>query len=163
MISFSRIADVILEQSKRILKVKQFGVKTAKECSPFGEDSSPLENMVAIYADTSNNSESVIIGYINSNQLAGPGEKRIFSLKTDGSLSTSVWLKTDETIEIGGNTNTTVRYVPLNTGLQQQVLSINAELSKIATAINSVAPGAYTLTPITLDITSSNSDKIKIP
>ena len=37
--------------------------------------------MVAIFAETSNNSEAVIIGYINKNQVAGPGEKRIFSLK----------------------------------------------------------------------------------
>lgn len=162
MITFSKVKEVLIEGGNRVLKVLQFGAKTADVVAPFGDDSHPLKDMTAIYAETSEVGDNIIIGYINTNQLAGEGEKRIFSLRPDGSLSFSIHLKNDGTCEIGGNSDFAVRFNQLNQSLQQQVLSINSELTAIAAGIAS-AGGSYTPNLINLDLTASRVDNVKLP
>ena len=161
MITFSKISDSILENGNRLFKVLQFGAKTADESAPFGIDSVPLKNMTAIFADTSNSSESVVIGYINENQLANIGEVRLYSLDENKSLKSFIWLKNDNTIEFNGNTYSMVRFEPLKQGLQNTDLAINTELSKIATAINGIVPGAYVPTLIQTDIDLAKNEDLK--
>ena len=86
MLTFSKLKSSSIEQGKRILKVFQFGAKTAKESSPFGFDSSAPENWTAIFGETSNKGESVIIGYINKNQLAEVGSSRIYAVGSSGEV-----------------------------------------------------------------------------
>jgi glutamate/tyrosine decarboxylase-like PLP-dependent enzyme len=159
MITFSKVRDFVIENGKRILKVQEYGVKTAKVASNYGDDSQPLKNMTAIYSPTAVNSEPVIIGYINTNQVAQEGEKRIFSQSLDGSLSFAIHLKTDGTCEIGGAVDNAVRFNALQSSLASSDTLLNAELAKIATAIG----GAYTFTPVNTNISSSKIDQIKTP
>jgi len=162
MITFSKVRDFVIENGKRILKVQEYGVKTAKVASNYGDDSQPLKNMTAIYSPTAVNSEPVIIGYINTNQVAQEGEKRIFSQSLDGSLSFAIHLKTNGTCEIGGAVDNAVRYQALSTSLAYSDTLLNAELAKIATAIGLLG-GAYTFTPVVTNILSSKIDQIKTP
>lgn len=159
--TFSRFKSAIIDKGIRILKVYEYGVKTAKESMPFGDDSQPLENMTAIFARTGENGDNVIVGYINTNQIATEGEKRIYSLKSDGSLSIDIMLRTDGTLEIGGDENTVVRFDPLKTAIEKSDLDINTELVKIQTALATVG-GVYTPGTINTDISSSESENIKI-
>lgn len=161
-ITLSKVRSTLLEAGKRILKVEQFGVKTVDlEVSSFGDDGNPIENMTAIYADTSENGEPVIIGYVNENQLANVGEKRIYSLNINGGLSTYIWLRNNGNIEIGGTSHNAVRYAPLNTGIQSQTTGINAELAKISTAIGLLG-GTYVVAPVTADISGSEVSDVFI-
>lgn len=160
MISLSQVISVVIKTGSRIVKVMQFGAKTADECAPFGDDSSPLKDMVAVYADTQEIGEPIIIGYLNENQLAAPGEKRFYSLKPNGDLSFYAWLKNDGTMEIGGKTDNMVRFNPLNNGLSNQNTAINAELTKIAVAITALG-GTYVPTQISLNIAQSKINEIK--
>lgn len=162
MITFSKIRSSIIEAGLRILKVDQWGAKTVQEISSFGDDGNPVANMTAVYADTAESGEPVIIGYINENQLAGVGEKRIYSLKSDGTLSTFIWLKDDGTMQLGGIVDNAVRHAALDVALQAQVVKINAELVKIATGIAG-AGGAYTPAPISIDTSAAKIDEIKTP
>ena len=162
MITFSKVRDFVIENGKRILKVQEYGVKTAKVASNYGDDSQPLKNMTAIYSPTAVNSEPVIIGYINTNQVAKEGEKRIFSQSLDGSLSFAIHLKTDGTCEIGGAVDNAVRFNALASSLTASDTALNAELAKIATAIGSLG-GVYTVAPVTTDISTSKIDEIKTP
>ena len=161
-LSFSVVVSNLIEKGFRILKVKQFGVKTANSVSSFGDDSAPLKDMIAIHANTAEVGDSVIVGYINKNQIAKPGEKRIFSLKPDGSLSFDIHLKDDGTCNIGGDTDNAVRFAALNTALQVEASKINAELTKIASGI-STAGGVYVPTTLTLDISAAKIDEVKVP
>ena len=160
MITTSLIDSTAIDNGQRDIKVDQFGAKTADESAPFGDDGNPLKGMIAIYAETSEVGEPVIIGYINENQLAEPGEKRIYSLKSDGSLSTSVWLKNDGTMEVAGNADNMVRYAKLNTALQLTITNLNAELIKIQSAIVALT-GVYTRADVGLDISASKIKEIK--
>ena len=159
MITFSKVKENIINKF-RTLKVQQYGPKTANVIAPFGDDSAPTKDMIALYAETSNISEPVIIGYINKNQIAQPGEKRIFSTKEDGTVATSIHLFTDGSIELGGNSDNAVRYTPLNSGISAKDSLINAELTKIATAI-SILGGSYIPSTINTDITGAKIDDIK--
>jgi hypothetical protein len=160
MISFSTFKESVVANGIRILKVMQFGLKTAGECMPFGDDGNPLAGMSAVYAKTSNIAEPVIIGYINKQRLAGPGEKRLYSLQADGTLSTYAWLHSDGTMELAGNGNNLVRYQALHDGLNTQDDKINAELAKIEAAIATLG-GTYVPATISTDITNSKINEIK--
>ena len=162
MITLSKVRDFVIENGKRILKVQEYGVKTAKVASNYGDDSQPLKNMTAIYSPTAVNSEPVIIGYINTNQVAKEGEKRIFSQSIDGSISFAIHLKTDGSCEIGGNVDNAVRFNALQSSLASSDTLLNAELAKIATAIGSLG-GVYTVATVATDISSSKINEIKTP
>ena len=160
MITFSKVKENIIN-TFRSIKVLQFGAKTADVVAPFGDDSAPLKDMTAIYAETTNVGESVVIGYINTNQIALPGEKRIFSLDASGNLSTYIHLQTDGTMHLGGNTDNVVQYNPLLTGLVANDDLVNAELAKIAIAIGTLG-GSYVPGVVSTDIALAKVDGVMV-
>lgn len=161
MISTSKIKGFFIEKGFRILKALQHGAKTADECSPFGLDSNPINDSVAIFCQTETSSEPVIIGYIQKNRIAEPGEMRLYSVDEQGNQKNYIWLKKDGNIEVGGNADNLVRYSKLDLGLQNEATLINTELGKIAAVLNSLAPGSYIPTPVIINISQSKCDKVK--
>jgi len=161
MIYFSKFSDFIIELGKRVLKVSQFGAKTADECLPFGIDSVPIKGMSTIYAETSNDAESLILGIINESQEAESGETRFYSMDENKAVKSVIYLKKDGTIEFNGNTYSMVRFEPLKTGLQNYDVLVNAELVKIQTAISGLG-GVYTRLDVNHNIDSAKSEKNKI-
>ena len=158
MITRCKIDSFELKANKRILKVLQFGTKTAAESAPFGDDAAPLKDMIAVFAETSNNSEPVVVGYINKNQIAGPGEKRIYSLKPDGLASADIYLKDDGTVEFHGSTKNMVRYQELETAFNQLKSDFNALVGKFNSHVHiSAAPGSPN-TPTNTAGTNSTAD-----
>ena len=161
MITLSKLKSVAIEQGQRILKVMQYGPKTANECGPFGLDSSPLPEYTAIYSETANAGESLIIGYIQKNQIAQQGEARLFSLDSKGLLKAEIFCKADGTIILNGGGFNAVRYENLNSELQQLKTDMNTELLKVQTAITTLG-GTYANVPLNLDLITAKSDTIKI-
>ena len=148
---------------KRMIKVLRFGksdVQTPHEAAPYGVDSNPIKDMVAVFSETLEKGKPVIVGYLNKNQLAEPGEIRHFSTDSNGNLKFYTWLKSDGTMEIGGNVDNMVRHAKLDLALQQQVNLINTELAKISAAV-AVAGGSYVVAPISLDISPAKIDEVK--
>lgn len=141
------------------------GTATAHQIAPFGDDSVPIIGMDVIYAETESDEQPVIIGCLNLNLMAGPGEKRMFSskLNPDGETYSQVfytWMKSDGTFEIGGAVDNAVRYAKLNEGLQAQINKMQTQLSLIAAAI-AAAGGSYTPGDITMDISAAKINEIK--
>lgn len=141
------------------------GTATAEQIAPFGDDSVPLKGMDVIYAETEADEQPVIIGCLNTNLLAAPGEKRMFAMKLneDGKTYSQIfytWMRKDGTYEIGGDVDNAVRYTKLNEGLQEQITKMETQLTEIAAAIL-VAGGSYTPGDITLDISAAKINEIK--
>jgi len=158
------ISTELDKQQKRLIKVLRFGkkdVQTPFQSLPFGVDSNPVKDMVAVYGETTSKGESVIIGYLQKNQLAEKGETRIFSVDSNGNLKAYAWFKANGDIHFNGNADNAVRYTALNTALQNEVTALNAEFVKIAAAINAIIPGLYTPATITLNISASKINDIK--
>lgn len=165
MIFYTKTLSTSIDNLKRrIVKALRFGksdVQTSLEVGPYGIDSNPIKDMVAIYAESAIKGDTVIIGYITKNKIAGIGELRTYSTDVNGVEKFYTWLKNDGSLELGGNIHNLVRYSTLNTSLQSEVNLINVELGKIAAAINAIAPGAYVPTPISINIDSSKINEIK--
>ena len=137
---------------KRIVKVMVMGkndVQTCQQITPFGVDSNPTPNLVAVYAKTGEMGKTVIIGYLNKDLLAGIGETRLFSTDEVGVLKSYIWLKNDETIEIGGDGDFMVRYSALATAFNL----LKTDLDTVRAALS--------LPPSLADISGAKIDKIK--
>lgn len=164
MITLTKIVSTSIDNiNRRIVKFLRFGksdVQTSFESMPYGIDSNPVKDLIAIYAPTSEKGKTVIIGYINKNQLADVGEIRLFSTDTDGAEKFYVFLKNDGTIEIGGTVDNAVRYQKLDDGLQNFKTQIQTELGKIQTGIIA-GGGAYTPATLSLNISNAKIDEVK--
>lgn len=148
---------------RRVLKFLRLGlrdVQTAKEAGPYGVDSSPIKGMVALYAPSGVKGKNYIVGYLNINQLAQPGEFRAYSTDGNGALKTYLWLKADGSMEVGGSSDNLVRYSPLDQSLQNLATALNQELAAISAGILA-AGGTYTPGTITIDIASAQTPNIK--
>lgn len=159
----TKVISTAFDSIRRLVtKVRIMGnddTRTAFSLAPYGVDSNPIAGMRAIYADTTNKKDSVIIGYINKDLLAEVGETRLFSTDENGELKTFIWLKNDGKIQLGGDAKHAVRYEDLNSALQNFQTFLQAELGKIATGIVA-GGGAYTPGTVNIDISSSKNDNI---
>ena len=166
------ISSAIVSGRRRIKVIVEGkdDVRKQFEAMPFGEDSIPLKDTRAIVVETGEKGKQVVVGYINVNQIEslGPGEKRIYSLQPNGDLSQYIHLKSDQTMEIGGNSDFMVRFNELKTAFDQLKDDHNELLNLIQTW--TVVPmdgglalqaAAATLNPSTADIDPAKINEIK--
>lgn len=162
MASIVKVDSTSIEDGFRSAKVEQYGMKTADLVQPFGEDSNPIKNMVAIFEETDTDGNPIIIGYLSPNALAAVGERRMYSVDGSGSEKAFIWLKNDGNIELNGSGDNVVRFTPLERGLMQMVQKFNLELTKIQTAISGVG-GAYAKVDVDVDVSGAKVDNVKCP
>ena len=106
----------------RTVKVSRFGkddTVTGMEAMPYGEDSNPIAGMDAVYLELSSRKNKVIVGYINKQQLADVGEKRIYSTNANGVVQFYIWLHADGTCEFNGKDNHLTQFEALQTAFNQ--------------------------------------------
>lgn len=176
MILSKHISSVI-QKGRRIVKVLCFGksdVRTAYEVAPYGTDSQAPKDTIAIYADTSNNGERIVVGYINKQQLAQVGEHRTFSTDQNGEMKFYIWQKNDGTCEIGGDADHMVRYSKLEEAFNELkqdfnnlVSTFNSHIHTTTATIGSSATPGVISSPTSsgqsssADITPAKIEEIK--
>jgi hypothetical protein len=57
-------------------------VRECIEVSPYGIDSNPIKDMIALYGPTGENGKDVIIGYLNKNRTAERFPKKSLIIRT---------------------------------------------------------------------------------
>lgn len=153
----TRVLDAV-----RLIKFLGKGLSDVREREqvlPYGFDSNPIKGMVALYAETTEKGKSVIVGYLNKNQLADIGENRIFSTDENGSQQFYIWLKNNGTCEIGGNTKHMVRFEELETGFNQLKTDFNNLVTIFNAHVHSgVTPGVGSSAVTPTQGVSSNAD-----
>jgi len=147
MINYVKTISTSIDSAKkRIVKFLRLGlhdVQTAFEAAPFGIDSNVPKDFIAIYAATGEKGSTIIIGYINKNQLSEVGETRIYSTSTDGKdLKFYVYCKNDGTAEIGGDVDNMVRYSKLKEEYDKTKEVLDIFLQTLQTPINEPGNGA---------------------
>lgn len=155
------ISSELDSTKKRIVKFLRLGksdVRTSVEVGPFGIDSSPVKDMIAIYSPTSINGKTVIIGYVNKNQLADVGEVRMYSTDSSGVQKFYTWLKNDGTFEIGGKTDNAVRYSKLETAFNQLKSDFNTFIAAYNLHTHAGVTAGSSVTAITAPGTVSSAD-----
>lgn len=176
MINLVKILSTDFDSVKRrVVKFLRFGlidVQTADEYGPHGIDSNPVKDMIAVYAETSQKGDTVIIGYLKRDQIAQVGETRLFSTDQNGVLKTYLWLKNDGTILLGGDQNNLTRFQQLEEGFNKLkedhnklVQAFNSHMHATAAigppSVPTAVPDVIPATPSTADISGAKIDEIK--
>lgn len=169
------ISSSIINKVRKVkfLRMGRSDVRECKESMPFGLDSSPIKGMRAIFAPTPTG-EDIVIGYLNVQQLAKPGETRLFSVDENGSLKTSIYLKNDGTIEFGGSSGNLTRYQELKSGYDELKGDLNKLISAFNTHVHPTAatgppsvptpvPNVIPASPSTADISGAKIEEFKTP
>jgi hypothetical protein len=166
------LSSKVGEGGRRFIKFLSMGSDDTREnvlAAPFGDDSNPPKDFKAIYTRTSVDGEDVVVGIINENAIAEPGEKRLYSTNDDGDEQFYLYLRKNGTIEIGGDQGNAVRYQEL----QQQFDELNNKFNDLVTAFNThqhtgnmgaptaPLPGFIPSQPSSADITQCKIDEIK--
>ena len=134
---------------KRIVKVLRFGdkdVQTSIEAMPYGVDSNPIKDMVAVYAETTGKGEV--------------GEFRTFSTDSNGNEKFYIWQKNNGDCEFGGNVDNMVRYQKLSDGMLQFQNKLIVQLNLISSGI-ATAGGSYVVGDVSIDISQAKINEIK--
>lgn len=172
MIKFSTVLKTEFDEAKRrliqVLGMGKSDVQTPFEAMPAGDDSPPIKGLAALHVKTGMNGETAIVGYINLEQLAEPGEKRLYSTDSQGNEKAKIWFRTNGNLELNGNVDNAVRFSKLDLGFNTLKNELNAFISIFNTHFHvSAAPGVPTAptltpaTPATATITSAKIDEIK--
>lgn len=161
-ITLGKVKDSFLEKSRMIIKSLTLrGATTAKQVTPFGIDSNPLENYTAVYASTTNEGEAIVLGYINTNYITEKGEIRIYSVGDDKAVKAYVYAKKDGNLELNGNAFSSVRFESLEIATNNNDALINAELAKISAAITLLG-GSYIVAPVNTNLMNTKSATVKL-
>ena len=175
----TRVNGITLSDvGRQIIKILGLGkkdVQTANQIAPFGFDSAPVKEMVAIQAPTGVRGESVIVGFIQKDLIATPGESRVFSTNADGVLQIALHLRDNGQMEIGGTGDFLARFDELKAGYDELKGDLNAFITKYnthihvttatvgATAVPGViAPTVTTEVPSTASIDSAKIDELEV-
>lgn len=173
------ISTEVDKLNRRVAKFLRYGrndTQTALQAAPPGVDANPIRDMVAVYAPTSEKGDTVVIGYINKNQVAQPGEHRIFSINSNGEVQTSVHLKangviviTGQSIEFLGSAKTLARFQELKSGFDQLRDDLNSLISTFNSHVHTgvqTGPGSSAATttqgtPSTASVDGSEASNLK--
>ena len=167
-----KVLSTRISETKRLIKFLRYGksdVQENYEVAPFGYDANPIKDMVAVYAKTDVIGESIIIGYINKNQISDIGESRIYSTDEDGVLSFYLHLKNDGTASFGGDTDNLVRYSKLEDAFNELKDDFNSLVNTFNTHVHpgvTSGPSSTSTTPTTgttsaADISDAKIEEIK--
>lgn len=130
-----------------------------------GTDAPPLAEDYALTVSVPGDSGQAVIGYLDSDNegVALGGEHRIYARDPDGTVAIAVHLKGDGTIEFGADTDNLVRYSELETAFELLKTQLTTNLAAIATAINAIVPGSYTVVPLTAALTLAKIEEFLAP
>jgi hypothetical protein len=160
-----KIISSVKSGGYQLAKFLRFGDKDVQEkktVSPYGVDSNPIADMIALYAETTTKGEAVLVGYINKNAIAAPGELRFFGTNESGTEMCYQWFRTTGKVEINGDEDNIVRFTALKAGFDQLKADHNDLVSKWNSFCNTYIPGSPTvqgkpLTAVSLVDTASTA------
>lgn len=182
MLQLTKVISTELDKAgRRLIKALRFGkndYQTPMEAGPYGVDSNPIKDMIAVYGPTTEKGEAVVIGYIKKNQVAEPGEYRIFSTNAQGEVQASVHLKANGVIVIGGgsieflgNAKTLAKFEELKDGFDQLREDFNNHLQNWNAFAAAYVPGssssvglpptAQTSNPSSASVDNSQASNLK--
>lgn len=146
MVIYTRVKQAV----KKFVKVLRYGkddVQTADYALPFGIDSKPVKDILAVHAETGSSEGGVVLGYIQQFAVTKEGENRIYATDANGNEVFSVFFKRDGTCEFGGTTDFAVRFNKLETGFNQLKADHNALITAFNTHLHATAATGPPSTP----------------
>lgn len=131
-----KIISTSIQKGVRQIKFLRKGkndIQEVPQIAPFGIDSNPIKDSIAVYSKTLQYGEAVVIGYIPKIALAELGELRLYSTDSDGTEQTYTLFKNDGNIELFGNVDNMVRYSKLEEAFNE----LKSDFNNLVIAYNS--------------------------
>jgi hypothetical protein len=159
------VKELLNGKKIRTITATLFGpgdVKSAPETGPAGYDGSPIPGLTAVFAKTAKRGSTVFIGYVPTNQLALPGEARVYSTDTDGVEKAKIWLHSNGDVEIGGtsdvvNTNHATQFEQTALALSNYFAALNTQIG-----LGVVSAGGTYTPPVAFDMSAAKLTKILV-
>lgn len=157
------VNDTLVKLGFRLIKTRMTGgiIESSKQSNPFGFESNPTKNYIAILSETLGNEEPVIVGFLNPKALESlnKGDSQIYSTDSDGVRKATVTLRSDGTAELLGSDDFMVRYSKLESAFN----TLKSDFNKFLVHVHGVAgtPPAPPQLPTTADITQAKIEEIK--
>lgn len=156
----------------KFLRMGKSDVRECKQSTPYGFESNPVKDTIAVYSETAVLGDDVIIGYIPKEALTEDGESRVFSTDENGNLKVYIHLKANGDIEFGGTAGNLTRYQELETAFNTLKQDFNNLVNAFNTHVHPTAatgppstptpvPTVIPATPSTADITGAKIDEFK--
>jgi len=160
MIALSKVVSSAIQAGLRLITALVTSKTDARECydvAPYGWVSSPIAKTTAVYMDTANRMDNVIVGYIvKAAKPVNEGESMMYSTDTSGALKYYVYATaTNITIGTGTPVNHFTQWEGLNTALATYLAGLDAAI----TAGIAGAGGAY-VPPAPLNITGAKTTNV---
>jgi hypothetical protein len=118
----------VKQATSKFVKILVYGkadIRTAQQYMPFGIDSKPPPETVALYSNTGSDGEQAIVGYLLKSELTNSGELRLSSLDSSGVENLYIHLKNNGRMEINGSDDNLVRYSVLKAGFDELKIDFN--------------------------------------
>jgi hypothetical protein len=109
----------------KVLRLGQSDVQSGFVSAPFGYDGNPTKGYRAIFSDTGNAGEPVILNFISRKNKAQIGEVRLHSEASNGDEKAYIYLRADGKFELLGNANFSVKFNELETAFNKLKKSFN--------------------------------------
>lgn len=152
--------------------ISKANTQEVRHVAPFGIDAVPVKDMMAVFAKTKMKGKGIIFGILNTNNSAGEGEVRIYSLDADLVEQIYLHVKADGTIEIGGDGDNAVRHSK-NAEVIAEIQDDIADLKTVFSgwtpipedggAALKTAAATWSGTPLEKDIEDAKVDEVKLP
>lgn len=148
---FSKVLQSAIKDTVRKVQILLFQrAREVQQSVPYGIDSVPVKDMVAVYSATGEMGQSVIIGYLYKDAVAEVGSIRLYS------ENGYVHLRANGNLELLGTADNAMRYAAFNSVIQSYLTSQNAAILAGFTALG----GSYT-PPTAPNFTSAKINEIK--
>ena len=161
------VVSTSLKRGYRYIKTRMTSsiVETSSQANPFGFDSNPSKNFIAIISETQSNDKPVVVGYLNPRALESlkVGDSMQYATDTNGDIQSTITLRNDGTAELLSNADNAVRYSKLEEAFNE----LNDKFNTFANAYVPGGPVSIGLPPAVIpsdaDITKSKIEEIKVP
>ena len=173
LMNFAKVDSSSFDDLKRLfVKFLRYGksdVQEHCEASPYGVDSRPIKDVIAVVGDMGDNGKKTIVGYLNVERKADTGEIRIFSTDDNAVEKFYIWLKKNGTCEIGGDQDNAVRYSKLEQAFNELKTDFNSFVAVFNTHTHSFVGTGTVGTPQSsgqssnADISPAKINEIKVP
>jgi hypothetical protein len=156
----------------KFLRMGKSDVRECKQSTPYGFESNPVKDTIAVYSTTDVIGDDVVIGYIPKEALTEIGESRVFSTDENGNLQVYIHLKKNGDIHFGGDSGNLTRYQELETAFNELKSDFNSLVNAFNTHTHPTAatgppsvptpvPTVIPVNPSTADITGAKIDEFK--
>lgn len=160
MLNIVSIISTRLDSTSRMLvkflRKGKSDVRESFEIGPFGFESNPLKDMIALYGQTDENGSDVIIGYVNKNRITDIGESRMFSTDSSGNIVMYLHMKNDGTAEFNGDSDNLVRYSELESAFNELKSDHNELVTKWNAFVAAYVPGSPSTVGLPPTLAGSN-------